>query len=317
MSIEQREIQNVGLNIATDGIRLAEGWLRRAVAPIHIVSDFNNGLSPGECEQKIWGIYYRAGVLYEAPIRVSDIQPINITDGAFQIYELVHNQRREGLPGIFVGVVDPGVGSERRGIVVTTNESYTFVGPDNGLFYPSLATLTVKAAYKIGDEAFADSSVTFHGRDQFTPIAADIATGKDPSILPQLERIDPRTLVRKEFIEGQVVHRDGYWNLKLWQKGVPIEEGQRAKKLIIPAPVLFRDRALWFHSLSIPVVEGIGDVPVGHWLALEGSSCGNAPWEEDKRGLVDLFIRDRTEKNGAGAKLGANTGDVLKLSWEF
>lgn len=325
MSIEQRETQNLGLRAAIakvlytlaerlDGVRPSEKGLRRAVAPIHIISDFNNDLSPVECEQKMRAIFERERVLYEAPHKINDIQPFNITDGAFQIYQLVNNQRCDGVPGIFVGVVDPGVGSKRRGIVVTTHEGYTFVGPDNGLFSPTLAILRVKAAYKINEQAFASSSVTFHGRDQFTPIAAGIATGKNPSSLPQLEYIDKVELVKKEFVDGQVVENDGYRNLKLWHKGIPTIEGRRAKKLTVLVPVLFRNRLLWSHFLSVPVVDKFEDVGIGQWLVYEGSSCKTP---EDERGLIELAIRDRAGKDGAGGRLGANTGDILKLSWEF
>lgn len=325
MSIELGGRQKVGLRTAAarflcaaagrlDGVKPAENGIHRAVAPIHIISDFNNDLSPVECEQKMRSIFGREGVLYEAPHKINDIQPFNITDGAFQIYQLVNNQRCNRIPGIFVGVVDPGVGSKRRGIVVTTYEGYTFVGPDNGLFSPTLSTLTVNTAYEISEQAFARSSVTFHGRDQFSPIAAEIATGRDPSSLSQLKQIDQSELVSKEFVAGQVVENDGYGNLKLWHKGIPTIEGRRAKKLTVSAPVLFRDRLLWFHSLRIPVVDKFEDVAVGQWLVYEGSSCKTSG---DERGLIELAIRDRAGKNGAGERLGVNTGYVLKLSWRF
>lgn len=191
MSIEQRGIRSVGLRSATarilyaaasrlGGVRPIENPLQRAVAPIHIVSDFNDHRSHVECEQEVRAVFNVNGVLYEPPHVISDVEQFNITDGAFKIFQLVNNLRRHRDPGILVGVVDPGVGSGRRGTVVTTEEGYAFVGPDNGLFYPSLRTLTVKEAYQINPEAFRASSVTFHGRDQFTPIAAEIACGNNP-----------------------------------------------------------------------------------------------------------------------------------------
>lgn len=287
--------------------------IRRAVAPIHIVTDFNNHLSPVECEQKIRAKYAQEGVLYEPPHTVNDITPFNITDGAFKIYQLVNNQLNEGRAGIFVGVVDPGVGSVRRGIVVTTEEGYTFVGPDNGIFSPTLASLKIAEAYKIDEKAFASSSVTFHGRDQFTPIAAEIAVGKNPNQLPQLVRIKPEELVKRGFADGQVVEADGYGNLKLWHRGIEIREGKTAKGLIVQKPVLFRGRQVWLQSINVPVAKTFEEVRVGQWLVYEGSSCITA----ESKGLIELAIREGAGKNSAQARLGAGIGDVLRLTWRF
>lgn len=291
---------------------------KRAIAPIHIVNDFNDHRSHVECEQEIRAIFGQNGVLYEAPHVISDVEPFNITDGAFKFYQLVSNLRRHNSPGIFIGVVDPGVGSERKGIAVTTKEGYTFVGPDNGLFSPALKDLTIAHAYQIKPEAFKQSSVTFHGRDQFTPIAAEIACGKHPEDLPQLQEIDATTLINKDFVEGQVIETDGYPNVKIWQdqKGLPKNEhGERARYLVVSSPKLIRRRGLvWSHSVQIPVADCFEDVSVGEWLVYEGSS-GRRP--EDNTGVLEIAIRDRSGKQGAGNRLKAQTGDVLKLSWIF
>lgn len=328
MGVEQREIQNVGWKVATakvlyavagrlDGVRPIESQLRRAVAPIHIVNDFNDYRSHVECEQEVRTIFKANGVLYESPHIISDVEQFNVTDGAFKIFQLVSNLRRYKNPGIFVGVVDPGVGSDRRGIVVTTEEGYTFIGPNNGLFYPSLRTLTVKETYQINPEAFKASSVTFHGRDQFTPLAAEIACGKQPSALVQLEKIDPETLIKKEFLDGQVVETDGYPNIKIWQdkKGIPVNErGEKPKYLVVIPPRWVRQGLLWSSSLRISVADCFEDVAVGEWLVYEGSS-GITP--EDKKGLIEIAIRNGSGKNGAGTRLGVKIGDVLDLSWRW
>lgn len=329
MKIEQGGMLNVGWRAATaqilyavatrlDGARPVENELRRAVARIHIVNDFNDHRSPAECLQELGFIFDANGVQYESPCVISDVEQFNITDGAFKIFQLVSNLRRKKSPGIFVGVVDPGVGSDRRGIVVTTEEGYTFVGPDNGLFYPSLKTLTIKEAYQIKPDAFKASSVTFHGRDQFTPLAAEIACGKQPSALEQLEKTDQETLVKKEFIHGQVVEKDGYPNIKVWQdeQGIPTNErGERAKYLLVNTPRWVRQRGLiWTRSLRIPAVDCFEDVAIGEWLVCEGSS-GRPP--EDGKGLIDIAIRNGSGKNGAGNRLGVKIGDVLDLSWRW
>lgn len=297
-------------------IKKPEQRIKRAFAPIHIVSDFNDYRSHVECEQRIRSIFKRDGILYEPPHIVSDTEQFNVTDGAFKIFQLVNNLRREGDPGIFVGVVDPGVGSERRGIAVTTEEGYSFVGPDNGLFWPALRDLTISSAYQIKPEAFKESSATFHGRDQFTPIAAEIAVGKDPRELDQLQQIDPETLIKKPFLDGQVVERDGYPNVKIWQGGNAVprnENGERANYLTITTNRLIRRGLLWSHSITMPVVDYFEGVPVGAWGVLEGSSGGT---QNHNCGIAEVFIRDRSGKHGAGNRLRVTAGDVVKLTWK-
>lgn len=79
---------------------------------------------------------------------------------------------------VHVAVVDPGVGSARRGILVEA-EGHFFVGPDNGIF-----------SFVLGDRArvldkpafwLPTVSSTFHGRDVFAPVAAYLSTGVEPS----------------------------------------------------------------------------------------------------------------------------------------
>ncbi|HLD25217.1 MAG TPA: SAM-dependent chlorinase/fluorinase [Patescibacteria group bacterium] len=291
---------------------------RQAIAPIHLVNDFNDDRSTVECEQEIRRVFRANHLLYEAPHSISNVLPFNVTDGAFKIFQLVNNLRRHRSPGIFIGVVDPGVGSSRRGVVVTTEENYTFVGPDNGLFTPALERLTITGAFQIHPDGFRESSATFHGRDQFSPIAAEIASGNRPERLKQLERIAAQTLIRKEFAEGQIVEMDGYPNVKIWQKtmGIPRNaRGERAKSLTVTQPQPYRHRnLLWTRRLTIPVANCFEDVPDGSWLVYEGSS-GREPGSIN--GLIEIAVRNRSGKYGAGNRLRARTGDVLGLSWQY
>ncbi len=74
-------------------------------------------------------------------------------------------------------VIDPGVGSERAGIIAVT-DSYFFVGPDNGLFDLVFRQMPVEL-YEIPLPEDADISAVFHGRDVFAPVAAHLANGVD------------------------------------------------------------------------------------------------------------------------------------------
>ena len=103
-----------------------------------------------------------------------DISPQNIYEGAFTL--------RSTIPSFPVGtvhvaVVDPGVGTERRGIVITAKD-HILVGPDNGLLIPAARNLGNFAVYEITNKEYmCQTSPTFHGRDIFTPVAAHILEG--------------------------------------------------------------------------------------------------------------------------------------------
>ncbi|MGB0563686.1 MAG: SAM hydrolase/SAM-dependent halogenase family protein [Spirulinaceae cyanobacterium] len=93
-------------------------------------------------------------------------------------------------------VVDPGVGTERRGIVVQTSVGY-FVAPDNGVLTPVLQQERILAAIALDRPQYwrtPEPSSTFHGRDIFAPIAAYLAIGKAIATLGS--PIDPNGLVQ-------------------------------------------------------------------------------------------------------------------------
>ena len=107
-----------------------------------------------------------------------EIPPQDIAAGAFT---LLAAYKTFPAGTIHFAVVDPGVGSTRRPIIVSANEQF-FVGPDNGLFSyiydrePSHKTFHVTA-----DRFFRSSvSSTFHGRDIFAPVAAALSNGVAP-----------------------------------------------------------------------------------------------------------------------------------------
>lgn len=96
---------------------------------------------------------------------------------------------------VYVAVVDPGVGSQRRGIAIQTNAGF-LVGPDNGLFSGVFAQTRVVAAVELTNSKYwltPTPSTTFHGRDIFAPVGAHLASGV--SIEQLGESIDAKTLV--------------------------------------------------------------------------------------------------------------------------
>ncbi len=97
---------------------------------------------------------------------------------------------------VFVAVVDPGVGSQRRAIAIELDNKF-LVGPDNGIFSGVLARSRPVAAIELTNRdawRVANPSTTFHGRDIFAPVGARLATGMPLKELGNA--IDPDTLVQ-------------------------------------------------------------------------------------------------------------------------
>lgn len=96
---------------------------------------------------------------------------------------------------VHVAVVDPGVGTARRGVALVSGDA-VLVGPDNGLLVPAAQVLGgVQAAYELIEPAYRLPAVsaTFHGRDIFAPAAAHLAVGVPPEALGPA--VDPASLV--------------------------------------------------------------------------------------------------------------------------
>lgn len=118
---------------------------------------------------------------------------------------------------VHVVVVDPGVGSERRGIAVEAG-GWWFVGPDNGALSAALE-LSGRQAVELRNSAYwlREVSRTFHGRDVFAPVAAHLSAGAPfealgPAIGDALMLAAPRPSVEATHITAHVVHIDGFGN---------------------------------------------------------------------------------------------------------
>ena len=129
-------------------------------------------------------------------------------------------------PGVHLAVVDPGVGSERRPLAVRTNdEERVLVGPDNGVLALAAESFGgVAEAVDLSGSPYRLEPVahTFHGRDLFAPVAAQIALGTaladtgrpvDPSSLARVELPKPR--IYADRIVAHVVYVDGFGNVAL------------------------------------------------------------------------------------------------------
>jgi S-adenosylmethionine hydrolase len=129
------------------------------------------------------------------------IEPQQVLQGAL----VLANTLPYMPPGVHLAVVDPGVGSDRRAVVVAGADGQRFVGPDNGLLVPAAERLgAIAAVHELTNPAYRlePVSLTFHGRDVFAPAAAHLANGLDPAELGPA--VDPATLVRIDLPEPDV-----------------------------------------------------------------------------------------------------------------
>ncbi|HEY9878001.1 MAG TPA: SAM-dependent chlorinase/fluorinase [Leptolyngbyaceae cyanobacterium] len=169
-------------------------------------------------------------------------------------------------PGtLHVAVVDPGVGTIRRGVVIQTANAF-LIGPDNGIFSGILQQDPPITAVALTDSAYwrtPSISTTFHGRDVFSPVAAHLAKGV--SIQAMGETISLQSLTSLNFphpvqegnrIRGSVQYCDRFGNLitNLTPQDLPsapwqVRIGQR----------------------TLPSAKTYGDLPPGQPLALIGS----------------------------------------------
>lgn len=125
-------------------------------------------------------------------------------------------------PAVHLAVVDPGVGTDRRGVAVVTGRGI-LVGPDNGLLPPAADALGgVTAAYELADPAFHLPRVTttFHGRDVFAPVTARLCLGLDPAALGppvrDLVRLPvPAVHIGPGSLRAEVLTVDGFGNVQL------------------------------------------------------------------------------------------------------
>jgi S-adenosylmethionine hydrolase len=145
-----------------------------------------------------------------------DIAPHDVLDGALQ---LAAAYRYFPAGTIFLAVVDPGVGSVRRGIAAETAD-YRFVCPDNGLLTAVARETPPKKVVELTERRYARPTVsrTFEGRDRFAPAAAWIAKGIQlPALgrnVPEIQRLDiPQVVHTDDELRGAVLRIDRFGNL--------------------------------------------------------------------------------------------------------
>lgn len=188
------------------------------------------------------------------------VPPQDVASGA---YVLSGAYRYFPAGTVHLAVVDPGVGSARRAIVVETPDQL-FVGPDNGLFSAVFERETKWKVVEIRNPAFFRPAVspTFHGRDIFGPAAAHLSNGVPAEELgPPV--VDPNRLdlwtvhTCGDDVVGRIVHVDGFGNAI----------SNLGRQHLGDARVRIRTGTCLFDGIS----RTYADVPEGEALVLYGS----------------------------------------------
>jgi S-adenosyl-L-methionine hydrolase (adenosine-forming) len=204
-------------------------------------------------------------------------------------------------PAVHVAVVDPGVGTARRGVAVEAGDGI-LVGPDNGLLswaIRSLGGASRAVALTNGDLWLHPVSPTFHGRDIFMPVAAHLAAGKELSAAgDKLDLADlvtlpaPTSRVHDGEAEGEVMSVDRFGNVQL--SIVAADVGELGIGYGTPLVVRAGRR-----QLTVPFRETFAAVAPGEIVAFT-----------DSAGLISLAVN----AGDAAQQLGLPPGAHVRLS---
>jgi len=218
------------------------------------------------------------------PIQLVDlthqVEPHDVTEAALALEVAVPFFPASS---VHLAVVDPGVGTLRRGIVLASG-GHVFVGPDNGLFTPFLAGENVRI-FELRAEEYRRREVsrTFHGRDIFAPAAAHVALGVDlarfgPPVTDPVRLSWPEVRDARGTVAGVVVHVDRFGNLVT-----------SIRADAVPSPG--SEATIAIGGKTIPLVGTYGDLPLGGVGALVGS--GNRLEVAVREGSAAAVLRVR------------------------
>jgi S-adenosylmethionine hydrolase len=200
--------------------------------------------------------------------------------------------------GVHVAVVDPGVGTDRRALVITSADGRLFVGPDNGLLVAAAERCGgVQAVHALAVPP--DAAPTFHGRDVFAPAAGRLALGESPAALGEPADLDDLVrltvlgaTVESGLLRAPCVHIDRFGNCALAAVAADLAESG----LVAGSPVAVAVRGLPRGAAQRG--RTFADVPPGALVVLV-----------DSAGAVALCING----GDAASELRVAIGDDVEL----
>jgi S-adenosylmethionine hydrolase len=188
-------------------------------------------------------------------------------------------------PGtVFLVVVDPGVGTSRKAVIVKSKKGQYFVLPDNGIITPVIERDGLDSAREITNTAWMlqpQVSSTFHGRDIFSPAAAHLAEGWDFALagppVDQLVQLTEKTSTTMEGgIQGDIIGLDDPYGSLITD--IPGDEFKKLGYALGDKVLVQVDKK----PLAAPFVRTFMDVPVGEPLLYI-----------DSRGRLGLALNQR------------------------
>lgn len=206
-------------------------------------------------------------LLHEAPA-------FNVRAAAHLLAALVPKLGREH---VFLGVVDPGVGTDRPAAIARIDDNW-YVGPDNGLFSVLAARAATRSVWRVVRPP-VDASASFHGRDVFAPLAAAIAIGRFPD--DSVARAELSVQLGGEDL-AEIIYVDHYGN---GFTGLRAHGASPAKNVLVNGRV------------------------VPHARVFAATPVGTAFWYENSCGLVEIAVN----RGAAAAALGLQVGS--KVAW--
>jgi hypothetical protein len=212
------------------------------------------------------------------------VSPQRVEEGAFWLERSV-GFFPEGT--VFVVVVDPGVGSSRRAIAASSGGK-VFVAPDNGILSLALACDPAAIVHAIDTDALglAVRSRTFHGRDVFAPVGAEIAAGRlaVSGVGPRCDALAPLSASRLTrspgVVEGTVISVDRFGNL--------------ITNVTVDDLKALPDARVELGQVRLPISQTYSDVKPGALVALV-----------DAFDVLEIACRDGNASRLLGAERGA------------
>ena len=198
---------------------------------------------------------------------------------------------------IHLAIIDPGVGSERRPILIETRRSL-FIGPDNGLLMPAAINEGLLHVYQLTNTAMMRGQIssTFHGRDIFAPVAAHLASGASlvecgPEITDYSKSRCAQPVRKGSGVTVEVIHIDSFGNVisNLSTNDALKPEFRHGKKISL---------LVGRHRISAIFVKTYSDLKPNQLGALIGS-----------HGFLELACRE----SSAAKRIRARKGSLVRV----
>lgn len=219
-----------------------------------------------------------------------NVEKFNIRMGAFMLASAAPYFPKGT---VHLAVVDPGVGTERRAILIQTKQGF-FVGPDNGVLMLAAQNEGIEHVYELANPKFMLSKVsgTFHGRDIFAPAAAYLEKGVTPSefgaevtdvVIPEYANVKRKN----GSLIGEVLHVDGFGNIitNITQVDLPRTKTVKVK--------------LQNHTMQLAFTKTYAQAKSKEAVALVGS-----------HGFLEIALN----QGSASEKFGVKVGDEVEVA---